>query len=54
VTTVELAPAGDKTHLRYTEQGVFLDGEDSPDLREQGTQEILAKLGEALAQGAAV
>jgi uncharacterized protein YndB with AHSA1/START domain len=54
VTTVELVPAGDKTHLRYTEQGVFLDGEDSPELREQGTQEILAKLGEALAQGAAV
>jgi uncharacterized protein YndB with AHSA1/START domain len=54
VTTVELVPAGGKTHLRYTEQGVFLDGEDSPELREQGTQEILDKLGRALAQGVAV
>jgi uncharacterized protein YndB with AHSA1/START domain len=52
VTTVELVPAGETTHLRYTEQGVFLDGEDSPDLRERGTQEILDKLGKALAQGA--
>ena len=55
VTTVELLPAGgDKTRLRYTEQGVFLDGEDKPDLREQGTKELLDKLGAALAHGAAV
>ena len=55
VTTVELLPAGgDKTRLRYTEQGVFLDGEDTPELREQGTRELLDKLGQALAHGAAV
>ena len=55
VTTVELLPAGgDKTRLRYTEQGVFLDGEDTAELREQGTKEILEKLGEAVKQGAAV
>ena len=55
VTTVELLPAvGDKTRLRYTEQGVFLDGEDTPELREQGTKELLDKLGAALAHGAAV
>jgi hypothetical protein len=54
VTTVELRPAAGKTRLRYTEQGVFLDGEDTPGLREQGTQELLNKLGEALAHGAAV
>ena len=55
VTTVELRPAvGDKTRLRYIEQGVFLDGEDTPELREQGTKEILDKLGEAVKQGAAV
>ena len=55
VTTVELLPAvGDKTRLRYTEQGVFLDGEDTPELREQGTREMLDKLGQALAHGAAV
>ena len=55
VTTVELLPAaGDRTSLRYTEQGVFLDGEDTPEAREEGTKEILDKLGEALKHGAAV
>jgi uncharacterized protein YndB with AHSA1/START domain len=54
VTTVELLPAGARTHLRYTEQGVFLDGEDTPEMREQGTREMLDKLGAALAHGAAV
>ena len=55
VTTVELLPAaGEKTSLRYTEQGVFLDGEDTPELREQGTKELLDKLGAALEHGAAV
>ena len=49
VTTVELSPEGQRTHLRFTEQGVFLDGEDKPELREAGTQEILDKLGTALA-----
>jgi len=53
VTTVELLANGDRTHLRYTEQGVFLDGEDRPELREHGTKELLDKLGETLAQGAA-
>jgi uncharacterized protein YndB with AHSA1/START domain len=53
VTTVELLADGDGTHLRYTEQGVFLDGEDKSELREHGTKELLDKLGEALAQGAA-
>ena len=52
VTTVELLADGDGTHLRYTEQGVFLDGEDTPEQREHGTKELLAKLGEALAQAA--
>ena len=53
VTTVELLADGDGTHLRYTEQGVFLDGEDKPELREHGTKELLDKLGDALTQGAA-
>jgi uncharacterized protein YndB with AHSA1/START domain len=51
VTTVELLADGDGTHLRYTEQGVFLDGQDTPELREHGTKELLDKLGEVLAQG---
>jgi len=53
VTTVELTTDGAETHLRYTEQGVFLDGNDTPELREHGTAELLDKLGEALARGAA-
>ncbi len=53
VSTVELLADGAGTHLRYTEQGVFLDGEDTPELREHGTKELLDKLGEALAQEAA-
>ena len=52
VATVELASAGAGTHLRYTEQGVFLDGTDTPAAREHGTAELLDKLGVALAQGA--
>jgi uncharacterized protein YndB with AHSA1/START domain len=54
VTTVELLPADGKTRLRYTEQGVFLDGEDTPEQREEGTKAILDRLAEALTQGAAV
>jgi uncharacterized protein YndB with AHSA1/START domain len=53
VTTVELLADGDGTHLRYTEQGVYLDGEDKPELREHGTKEFLDKLGEALVHRAA-
>ena len=53
VTTVELLADGARTHLRYTEQGVFLDGEDTPEEREHGTKELLDKLAQALAQGAA-
>jgi uncharacterized protein YndB with AHSA1/START domain len=53
VTTVELRADGPGTHLRYTEQGVFLDGEDTPEQREHGTKELLDKLALALAQGAA-
>lgn len=53
VTTVELLADGARTHLRYTEQGVFLDGEDTPEQREHGTRELLDKLAAALAQGAA-
>lgn len=53
VTTVELVADSDGTHLRYTEQGVFLDGQDTSELREHGTTELLDKLGKALAQEAA-
>jgi uncharacterized protein YndB with AHSA1/START domain len=48
VATVELTPAGNGTHLVYTEQGVYLDGLDKPEWREHGTAEMLDKLGEIL------
>lgn len=54
VSTVELLATGEGTHLRYTEQGVFLDGIDTPQAREHGTAELLDKLGHALAAGATV
>ncbi|HEX3509495.1 MAG TPA: SRPBCC family protein [Solirubrobacteraceae bacterium] len=52
VATVELRPDGERTQLRMTEQGVFLDGHDDPQARERGTREFLEALGRALAAGA--
>jgi uncharacterized protein YndB with AHSA1/START domain len=49
VATVEFAPDGDGTTLTLTEQGVFLDGGDTPAIREKGTGELLDSLGAALA-----
>lgn len=51
LTTVEFEASGEGTSLRYVEQGVFLDGQDTPAAREHGTRELLATLGERL-QGA--
>lgn len=50
-TTVEFKPEGGGTKLIFTEQGVFLDGHDTPDLREHGTKEMLDKLGVQLEIG---
>jgi uncharacterized protein YndB with AHSA1/START domain len=48
LVTVEFAPAdgGPRggTRLRFTEQGVFLDGHDTPAHREHGTREGLERL----------
>ena len=46
--TVEFAPASAGTTLTFTEQGVFLDGADTPAIREKGTAELLDQLGTAL------
>jgi uncharacterized protein YndB with AHSA1/START domain len=46
--TVEFKPAGAGTGLIYTEQGVFLDGLDTPAQREQGTGGLLDALGAEL------
>jgi uncharacterized protein YndB with AHSA1/START domain len=48
VTTVEFKPAGAGTQLTFTEQGVFLDGGDTVQIREHGTNELLDSLGAAL------
>jgi uncharacterized protein YndB with AHSA1/START domain len=44
VTTIELAKSGDGTLLTYTEQGAYLDGIDQPELRKEGTMEMLDNL----------
>lgn len=44
VATIELIPDGEGTTLRMTEQGVYLDGHDTPAQREEGTRDILEKL----------
>jgi uncharacterized protein YndB with AHSA1/START domain len=48
VTTVEFRGEGATTHLRLTEQGVFLDGLDTPAQREEGTRSLLDSLGASL------
>jgi uncharacterized protein YndB with AHSA1/START domain len=45
VTSVDFAPEGAGTRLTFTEHGVFLDGLDSPALREKGTGHLLEALG---------
>lgn len=46
--TVELAPAGEGTRLTYTEHGAYLDGLDTPEEREHGTNELFDALGRVL------
>jgi uncharacterized protein YndB with AHSA1/START domain len=56
VTTIEFAKSGDGTALAYTEQGAYLDGIDgpeAPDLRKEGTTEMLDNLTGYLAKQAA-
>jgi uncharacterized protein YndB with AHSA1/START domain len=45
LATVEFKPDGSGTKLVFTEQGAFLDGQDTPDLREGGTGSLLDALG---------
>ena len=48
VATVEFRSDGPTTHLRLTEQGVFLDGHDTSAQREEGTRALLDSLGAGL------
>jgi len=54
LSTVELVASGEGTKLRYTEQGVFLDGHDTCAQREHGTRELLDKLAGVLASQSGV
>jgi uncharacterized protein YndB with AHSA1/START domain len=48
LATIEFKPTGTGTKLVFTEQIVFLDGSDHPAQREEGTRELLEKLGDVL------
>ena len=48
LATVELAPDGAGTRLRFTEQGAFLDGLDTAEQRRGGTGSLLDALAEHL------
>jgi uncharacterized protein YndB with AHSA1/START domain len=48
LATMEFKPAGSGTTLVFTEHDAFLDGADHPKEREEGTRELLDKLGEVV------
>jgi uncharacterized protein YndB with AHSA1/START domain len=48
LSTLELRPDGAGTRLRFTEQGVYLDGHDGTAERERGTRDLLDSLERAL------
>ncbi|MDR3375023.1 MAG: SRPBCC family protein [Ancalomicrobiaceae bacterium] len=48
LATFEFEPDGDGTHLRFTEQAVFLDGYDDAGSREHGTRWLIGKLADVL------
>ena len=48
LSTVEFKPEGKGTHLVFTEQGVYLDG--NVDGRIEGTEGLMVRLGEELAR----
>jgi uncharacterized protein YndB with AHSA1/START domain len=46
--TVELTPDGDGTRLVYTEKVAYLDGHDTPEQRQEGTEQLFDALGRSL------
>jgi uncharacterized protein YndB with AHSA1/START domain len=50
LSTVEIAPQGSGSTLIFTEQDAFLDGRDARADREQGSAELLERLGAFLTQ----
>ena len=51
LATVELQEHDGGTLLRFTEQGAFLDGHDTPSVREEGTRSLLEALAAELHGG---
>lgn len=51
LSTVEIQPSGNGTHMKYTEQAVYLDGHDDAGSRERGTRALLDALAASLEQG---
>jgi len=47
-TTIEFLALEGETKLIFTEQGVFFDGHDTPEVREHGTNELLDAMGKTL------
>jgi uncharacterized protein YndB with AHSA1/START domain len=52
ITTIEFIPTEEGTRLRLVEQATFLDGREEPSWREQGTNDWIDALGEALSRPA--
>lgn len=50
VVSVQFKAVDNGTRLIYTEHGAFIDGYDTPSMREHGTNKLLDKLGEVLSQ----
>ena len=46
--TIELRADGGGTRLTYTESGAYLDGADTPEQRQAGTEQLFDALGESL------
>ena len=49
LASIEIRPEGEGAHLTLTEYGVYLDGFDGAESREHGTNWLMDKLGESLA-----
>jgi uncharacterized protein YndB with AHSA1/START domain len=52
LTTIEFKPKGKGTHLKFTEQGAFLDGYDDAGSRESGSRWLIEKLAASLGEDA--
>jgi uncharacterized protein YndB with AHSA1/START domain len=52
LATVEIEAHGEGSRMTLTEHGVYLDGHDTPEQREHGTNEMMGALGDFLLQNA--